>query len=303
MHYLKYFFILFALGFYAQNLSAQLSYTPFPEGEAVWHVAYWEDECPIPFPCRFDQYAYKGDTMVNNLTYHRLYYTYQVFGEVTQGGYKGLIRQDTAQKKVYYFPSNEPGEYLLYDFNLQIGDTLPVTYNHGALDEMVVENIDTLLMNGAYRKSYRLLPPNYNGDTTLLIEGIGATSGLINALGTSNGWERYSLLTCFQADGETIYSPYDIGLCTILGIVDQNNTIQVSLQPNPVRQGSELTLTSDIPTAINAKIFNVFGNLIWESEKDSNEIKWDTRLFNRGIYFVKVFHKEQFIALRKIIVL
>ena len=301
MHYLKYFFILFALGFYAQNLSAQLSYTPFPEGEAVWHVAYWEDECPIPFPCRFDQYAYKGDTMVNNLTYHRLYYTYQVFGEVTQGGYKGLIRQDTSQRKVYYFPSNSPFEHLLYDFNLQVGDTLPQTYNHN--DNFKVSEIDTLILNGSYRKAYKLFPPNQAGDTMLIIEGIGATSGLINSITQPNGWEHYSLLTCFQDAGETIYSPYGDGNCIILGLEEQYFNIAILLNPNPVLKGQQIMIQLNSPNPFGIEFCDMLGNCIVKLQEYSGTALISTRSLNKGIYFVKVYLNGNIAVVKKLVIL
>ena len=59
--------------------------------------------------------------------------------------YKGAIRQDTLLKRVYIVPSDSLTEMLLYDFNLSVGDTLPISYNN-TFSSNYVSRIDSILV-------------------------------------------------------------------------------------------------------------------------------------------------------------
>ena len=75
----------------------------------------------------------------------------------------GFIRQDSLAKKVYYITLGVPYENLLYDFNLQVGDFYTETYNHNSQDTFIISKVDSILLNGSYRKKYTLLPPVVSG--------------------------------------------------------------------------------------------------------------------------------------------
>ncbi|MBA2422523.1 MAG: hypothetical protein H0V61_04790 [Chitinophagales bacterium] len=153
------FILLLTIGF--GKIFAQ-TYHPFPENEAVWHEEAWGIGCPV-IPCEYDQYMYSGDTVINGYLYHKLYLSYKFLGQVTQSGYVGFIRQDSLAKKVYYITLGGPYENLLYDFNLQVGDFYPETYNHNSQDTFIISKVDSILLNGSYRKKYTLLPLLFQG--------------------------------------------------------------------------------------------------------------------------------------------
>lgn len=104
----------------------------------------------IPFPSDFIVYSYKklfnserldystvryeihGDTILNGIPYFK-YYVDEDKPDPTTGYPLGLtdfkkfgggIRNDTLAKKVYFYSSELKTEELLYDFDLQVGDTL-----------------------------------------------------------------------------------------------------------------------------------------------------------------------------------
>lgn len=302
MRYPKYFFILFTISF-TFPLSAQLPYTPFPEEAAVWHVAFWESDCPIPFPCQFNQYSYNGDTVITGLLYHNLSFTYKALGQIFETGIIGYIRQDSSEKKVFYLPSGESNEYLLYDFNLNVGDIYPKTFNTiGISDTLFVFQIDSLLLNGDYRRFYKLIPPRITGDTLLVIEGIGCTSGLINTISYWNGWEYYSLLTCFQEDGETVYSPYGEAECQILGIkYPIESKVELTIVPNPVNQAEMLIISSKV-SPIVIRIRNLFGQHLWENAIATVSVVVPVENFGRGLVIAEIYIDGKIIAFEKVIV-
>src|SRR4030095_15843565 len=125
MRYL-YFFFLFLL---YQEGTAQSNYIPFPEDEAVWHVAIKYPSAILP---NHDQHMYAGDTTINGFSYHKLNHKAEYVILPTGGfdiddeGTIGFIRQDSLSRKVYYLPSTDTVEQLLYDFRLGVKYVFPL---------------------------------------------------------------------------------------------------------------------------------------------------------------------------------
>src|SRR5688572_26179253 len=128
--------LLLLLIFYSTSSSAQTSvYHEFPDSNAVWnfHCVQWMCMPVGPGPANV-QFDYSitmiGDTTINGLIYHKLFTPFiQIINntncQMWMGtGYKGALREDTALRKVYYVPQSDTAEQLLYDFNLQVGDTV-----------------------------------------------------------------------------------------------------------------------------------------------------------------------------------
>ena len=79
-----------------------------------------------------------GDKIIGTHTYHKIYTT----GQHTNWcpSYSGYyynacncaLRQDSLQKKVFQYSSTYSKDTLLYDFNLNVGDTLPHTLNNNS---------------------------------------------------------------------------------------------------------------------------------------------------------------------------
>ena len=285
---MKKVFLTWFLLYIVTSVSAQ-AYHPFPEDQAVWHIATWDDGCPIPFPCVFDEYYYNGDTVVNTYLYHKLYHRYEYLGNVSTYSYfEAMIRQDSLQKEVYYFPFNAIQEYLLYDFNLAEGDWYPFTFNHGQNggDSFLVYKIDSILLNDGYRKRYRLLPPVYSGDTISIIEGIGATSGLFNSIYHYLGWEHYTLLLCSQENSETTYNPYGDEYCTILSVDDiPGKNLRITIVPNPTSTTITLSLPSNQNTILS--IFNLLSEKVKEEKVTGNQVTMDVSSLPQGLYLVR----------------
>ena len=91
-------------------------------------------------------------------------------------------------------------EYLAYDFNLAVGDTVPSPHlinGNPSIPEpnLVIQSIDSVPISGSYRKRYNLDPARY------IIEGIGSSIGLLNPLEFVWSGPCYIALTCYQEEG------------------------------------------------------------------------------------------------------
>lgn len=113
-----------------------------------------------------------------------------------------LIREDTLNKRVYLNTLFE-GEGLLYDFGLQVGDSVLVE-NYYAFDDtvrMYCDSIDTIQLFGHARKRI-FLHAEYSNYHETWLEGIGSNFGLLHSGrgGFFIGGGGPNLLCCSQND-------------------------------------------------------------------------------------------------------
>ena len=188
-------------------------YTPFPDS-----VAYWLYICNFNCSgagqiCWNDYILYKqeGDTILNNKKYHKIYSiwlkdSWPMYGskdtslfEINLCGYQdyynleGFIRQDIADKKVYYQGLEETSETLLYDFNINEGDTLPYNYIFKT-NRITITSIDMMNISGHIHKTYSIDIFTSNPEVYKIIEGIGTNRELFKSCGSM------SILLFFKND-------------------------------------------------------------------------------------------------------
>jgi hypothetical protein len=115
----------------------------------------------------------------------------------------GYIREDTLSRQVFFIKWG--GEGLLYDFSLQVGDSVTIDNYYAGFEDvtLICGNIDSVNINGQFKKRiylYRFYPSDYPAD--IWIEGIGSTGGLfysgIGGAAAAGGFS--SLLCCSQND-------------------------------------------------------------------------------------------------------
>ena len=115
----------------------------------------------------------------------------------------GIIGIREENKRVFVLPnptSAESEEYLAYDFNLTVGDTVPDPYYFqtpgGPSDyNLVIHTIDSVYVSGTWRKRYQI---NSFPD---IIEGIGSSSGLLNPLNFAWSGACQISLNCYLEQG------------------------------------------------------------------------------------------------------
>jgi hypothetical protein len=131
-----------------------------------------------------------GDTTINEVAFKKLMYsgyTSSQFVEQTYiSGYIGALRNDTLNKQVYFIFKHYNSNYegtgdLLYDFDLEIGDSVQISCELDEID--TISLIDSVIYCNEYYKRYNT-PSGY-----FIIEGIGSKYGLlpVNCL-TDYGW-------------------------------------------------------------------------------------------------------------------
>lgn len=156
------------LAFLATCYPQEYEYVPFPTSGAIWSEAYQppldiNGNLPPPILERFA--LTDEDTVINEHTYKKLYIFYDTVFNPSTATPIGGIREDD-QRRVYYKgakihdfkPMNyfyDYEEIMLFDFSINIGDTIKVGNFHPYPDEwLVVQDIDTIQLGGTLRKRY-----------------------------------------------------------------------------------------------------------------------------------------------------
>ena len=260
--------LLFALfSFFSQ---AQ-SYYPFPVSYGMWSNQildnFWQPTN------EYRTYRLEGDTLINIHTYKKIY----------MGEYHGGLREEN--KIVYYLPADSLNEQLLYNFNLNVGDSLFNSYTeYGILNEidtLSVFGIDSVLCeDGNYHKQFRIGYPGTMGNGgEYIIEGIGSIHGLLTPMyvGSVSGGPR---LNCTYGDNGMVYQLSGAFCYTEAA----ENTVEknVHLYPNPA---STYFAINSIKPITSIRIYSLIGVLV-KSEMYTNIIDINDLL--NGLYCIEI---------------
>ena len=180
-------------------------------------------------------YQLEGDTTINQQVYTKLVYTITNYSP-TEKWYRGALRF-TEDKKVYIYYDNT--EYLLYDFDVQIGDTLDVfagiyfydfhkTYPHvvtnvNKLDDGRLQVLLDAIVRDEYLNQEKKFPKTW-------IEGVGSVDGIIhnNAIIGVEGNGKSALLCAYHNDEcrYTTDNPAYVSLGCIYNEGDDINAVE-----------------------------------------------------------------------------
>lgn len=304
------FFII--LGSLTTSLSAQ-EYHPFPTHDAVWREHVTMVFGSSNHLTQEYQNFINGDTLYLGNTYHKIYKTGSDNGyNITDGDFTNTyvdeyvmsIREDSS-KRIYLL--GDP-EVLLYDFNLEIGDTLPQifvdtvpamwgTYNVNNFTYSV-SDIDSVLVADVYHKRFKLVFDNNQG-VAYLIEGIGATTGLKSWFYGSylNGYS--SELVCFKQDNLDAYPNGTSCELVVVGINEISSENQIRIFPNP---SSGVINFDNIPNEpLEMKIYNITGGIIYETKEIQQKQSVDLSFLSKGMYLIELIRKDEPPVIEKLI--
>lgn len=246
------------------------------------------------YPCWYkDQMVCRiqGDSTIGNYTYkkimsHALYTEYAI--NPGGGGTCGspyihdelyaLIRQDSL--RMYIYADNQ--DKLLYDFDLQVGDTLPLTYNNFS-DTITVTSISTLQVGNETRKVFVF---NNENEIDTLFEGIGHNWGFI---GPMQVFEFYEIdLKCFSAYDTTWYpyldAPCDLNVSNGKELVTEN----IQVFPNPTRSGWDIQFP-DATDDVRIRLLSVSGEeqAVQTIKTGTNSWSISADQLNSGVYILQ----------------
>jgi len=295
--------LLLCFLFVAFSAKGQTSvYHPFPDSDAVWNISWTHYDQGFVTCTETGKWSYiiSGDTLINSIMYHKIYIPYCrwlsgfcVIDLPCQGGYAGAYRQDTLNKKVWFMFPDSTNEGVLYDFNLNVGDSVHLPYSNCY---NYISSIDSILIGTNYRKRWHLSNDPF---FDFLIEGIGSSLGLLGNAGTGalcSPFDQgdYTTLSCFRQNNKTLY-PDSTTACDISSSVNNlsEKNISIALSPNPFHSTATLTISdnSEIASSLAMTIYDVMGRLVRTVAVGSGskqEIKIERGDLRNGLYFYQL---------------
>ena len=285
---------------------------PFPDSGGLWKETYWWQPSPFFYNGIGDTYI-EGDTVFNDTVYHKVYNLRRdVFCSdsiISGPEYDGALREDTINQKVYYRGNANSIERLIYDYTLQVGDTLPEEMNwFSPYSGVYVTAIDTITtFDGVQRRIWYLSSEDPSLEWPQIIEGIGSTSGLLG--GIKSSFEGWNELLCFSVNGDEVWRSFRdtcyvvTDTCAMVGI---NETVysetKIKYYPNPVRTSSTVSFEfNQIQTVDNYLwLFDLFGQEIAHTKFQDNSLTIKSPS-SKGLYMVKIFVNNHYYTFKLIV--
>ncbi len=277
---------------YSLNSSAQNSYF---SNDPIWTVhsacAFTTSDC---IENKNFNYYVNGDTSFNNHIYKKLFikgnswfmwFNNPPIPPYCQGTsqFNDTINplafvRDTLNK-IYLSNTSFP-DTLLYDFNLSVGDTLPMTYNNGNTNITVI-TIDSIPVSSSYLKRFHLSP---NSQSQYLIEGIGHDGGFLEPFPPI--FDCGFNLVCYGQNDSSYYPA--IGLsCNLNVSLNEifNQPYNLSIFPNPSLDKINIQSTNPVLSVI---IYNSLSQPVLSFVSDNNSLSnFNISTLNPGIYYLE----------------
>ena len=249
--HLKIFLGLALLLSFCETLFSQ-EYIPMNFNDGIWIEEYFEP----PGNTEIIQKNCLGDTLIGNQLYYKLFeqkivVPYLGSIDTTEKVFLGFIG-NSSEKIVRYISKGEVDPITIYNFDLNIGDTIVVEF-----DSFIIGVIDSVEICGRYHKRYSESGQGYPSDpwSNALIEGIGYSNGLLGFSGSfNNGGEFSYILRCYSERASVD--------CENRAIFANINSMHPELKifPNPVR--NQINIRSDRLFS-KIKVYDIYGREVY----------------------------------------
>lgn len=266
----------------------------FENIDSKWNVAktYPEGNQDNPnfVATRTSVYGYQGDSVIGGDTWNKMYVTSDSQFQ-TDLEFIGVTR---VENDLVLFRDTLNQLDTLYNFNLNVGDSVLYDFSGGYSDWLEILEIDSVEINGSDYKRFHFEEPimtTFGSLDEIWIEGIGSVHGPL--------FTRYErefsgempdsmLLTCSYSSGQEVWNhPYyeNCYVNIVLGLkkLNQNN---FSIYPNPFK--SEIYIDSKNSNIEEITIYNHLGKEIRKIIDYSINESIDLTSFDSGVYFIKI---------------
>lgn len=195
-----------------------------------------------------------------------------------------IFFEDTSAHKVFVYNSNPQKFDILYDFNLNVGDTL-------MHEKLVVTRIVDTTFLGTLRKKFSFRSIIYNS-VSEWIEGVGNITNPIFA--SSNGFFGLDNVVCVKQNSSIVYESqprfFTVDCNSVLSSTNEipskeNNLGKLIIYPNP-SSGEIQWFTSRISSTKSVQIFNAIGHRIYQSPDNFQANSLNISHWPPGVYYM-----------------
>lgn len=282
----------------------------------VTNLAYSQAYMPLPDDLIIFRYEYSTNWDIPSYTYNK--FRTEFYGDTTIGAvsyrkaYEGLVtpylsyavRNDIPARKVYKYSFSSGSETLLYDFDLNVGDTIYHDNGPWGLDTIWVTMIDNVVLGDGL--SHRRFNFDHTAESSLgggpspmppsrLIEGLGYEYGNIYPEFYHHEFENTQYdIYCASSLGVILKSAhsatpgFDLSKCSseLTSITDEAIESGMLIHPNPSSGKFELSFETIENRSI--EIFDVLGQRIYTFVSNDLKVEVDLSSYPSGIYHLGV---------------
>ncbi|MBL7921034.1 MAG: T9SS type A sorting domain-containing protein [Bacteroidia bacterium] len=297
---MKAYFIILAIILTSLTFRSQ-TYKPFPNDSATWGFHKSNPSGPT-----YVREIVKGDTVLGEKNYHKAY------SNVNTNSLVGFYREfgKKIYAKVYLYP--DTSEILIYDFNLNAGDTFydkryDPNLSQSFYYKYVLNNITTTTLTTDVRKQYNFNFVGYQGTSSsysnlggacnfFWIEGIGSLKGIFNNRAQGEGTlchvaalvsnASFVTLQCFEHKS----IQYMSNSCITLNQKEITDELVFKLYPNPANEFLNFEPYTDYADN-KVLIYNSIGQLVKEEIINKNYV--DVKDLPAGVYLLHLLNSER----------
>jgi len=265
--------------------------------------AHWIYQlCAYPANYEYRDLLYEKDTIIDDIPCKKISATYTSRSTNTttlvstyHSGTLPPFFTYEQNDSVYIFYDNQ--FRLVYDFNLQVGETF-IYHNWQGFSgdyDMIVESTDLMILNEDTLKSY---VAKVSDDSTnfyeplIVVENIGAINNYFFPYIYSYLFEESVGLACYEDDNIGLYNSYDEPTCDYIFVpvgLDDNMTTTMGLSPNPVVDVLNIFNVKNAGLQ-TIKIYNVYGHLIHKIDhlSGNQNAQMDVSDLPEGMYIIEL---------------
>lgn len=286
-------YILFIL-FFTFNLQAQ----KMLEEDNLWYtnVSVWA------YPPSYGIYKIGGDTIIDNTSYKQILISTDST-LVEWNVFSRYVVRENDEGQVFAKLEGEE-ERLMYDFSLEVGDTMPVAsfYAVDGYCYFEVTAIDSvMLMDGSMRKRLHLENEYY--PEWVWIEGLGSldlSAFYIDYICVTDIW---AVTTCYFKNGEQLYENSEGYPCYDM-TTSVNNLSKddgITLHPNPVTDHLFIKSATPNHSIRRITIFNTIGSKVKTISLSPNQESLDLEFLKNGVYVLLLEAREGEVFSKRIV--
>ncbi len=263
------------------RLSKVSSYSPLLEENKKWLATSQHFEGNISL-----WYEFLADTNISG----RIYKT--IVGRVVQPPGIGFnpflplgtiydkinLREDVANKKLFYYDHLHQVDSLLFDFNLSLGDTIFIPF------PLILNKIDSVQTSEGYRKHFQF------GDSIFRIDWIEGLGNLVDPFSKSRSISTspFDGIVCVYKNNTILFSnPSFSNSCQFFNVEDPSwIKHKYSIYPNP--SNGEFIISSKSSERFNIKLANTIGNEVLKKLDCFEKEIIDLKGFANGLYILQI---------------
>lgn len=266
----------------------------FSNLDSKWNVATTlpspTQQFPIFVSTTTTVYGFKGDTLINNKQWLKLYISSDSTFQ-NNLSYCGLLRAEN--RSVYFINSNNKLD-TLYDFSLTVGDSSLFNIWGGQPEWLHVISVDSIQLNGAEYKRLKFSEPSSNAFDQLneiWIEGIGSIHGPLFPSSPRKFSEEISdsmFVICTFSNNQNIWLRQSYPNCYVnitMGTTPLK-LMNLKIYPNPFINKIQI----ENPDLLKCKlsVVDILGQKVGQFHIDSNHQTLDLSELKEGVYFLNV---------------